>query len=212
MVRVHAFTFNPFMENTYVLSDESGECIIIDPGCYEKGEQEALTSALEKEECQPVRLINTHCHIDHVLGNKFVADHYGLSLEMHELDVPLLHSVADYAPMYGFRYDPSPEPASFLKEGDKVTFGNSELEVLHVPGHAPGHIVLLCRDQEFIIGGDVLFRGGIGRTDLPGGEHNTLIRGIKEKLLPIGDAWTVYPGHGEPTTLGEEKAHNPFLE
>ena len=212
MINIHSFTFNPFEENTYILYDETKECIIIDPGCYEKFEQEKLTTFIVKQELKPVRLLNTHCHLDHVFGNKFIANLYGLELEMNELDLPILQNAPVAAQLYGIpNVDTSPEPAKFLNEGDVVEFGNSKLDILFIPGHSPGHIVFYNNDQKFVIGGDVLFYGSIGRTDLPGGDHDTLINNIKEKLLPLGDDFQVYSGHGPTTNIGFERENNPFL-
>ena len=213
MIKIQSFTFNGFQENTYVLFDESKKCIIIDPGCYEQNEKLELVRFIVDNELEPVKLINTHCHIDHVLGNRFVAEKWSLDLEMHELDLPTLRSVKDYCQLYGFHnYEESPEPSTFLKEGDKIHFGNSSLDVLFAPGHAPGHIVLYSKEQHFVIGGDVLFQMSIGRTDLPGGDYNTLISSIKDKLLPLDEQTKVYCGHGPSTTIGFEKANNPFLK
>ena len=213
MIKIQSFTFNGFKENTYVLFDESKKCIIIDPGCYEQNEKLELERFIVDNELEPVKLINTHCHIDHVLGNRFVAEKWSLDLEMHELDLPTLRSVKDYCQLYGFHnYEESPEPSTFLKEGDKIHFGNSSLDVLFAPGHAPGHIVLYSKEQHFVIGGDVLFQMSIGRTDLPGGDYDTLISSIKEKLLPLDEQTKVYCGHGPSTTIGFEKANNPFLK
>lgn len=213
MIKIQSFTFNGFKENTYVLFDESKKCIIIDPGCYEQNEKLELERFIVDNELEPVKLINTHCHIDHVLGNRFVAEKWSLDLEMHELDLPTLHSVKDYCQLYGFHnYEESPEPSTFLKEGDKIHFGNSSLDVLFTPGHAPGHIVLYSKEQHFVIGGDVLFQMSIGRTDLPGGDYDTLINSIKDKLLPLDEQTKVYSGHGPSTTIGYEKTNNPFLK
>ena len=213
MIKIQSFAFNGFQENTYVLFDESKKCIIIDPGCYEQNEKLELVRFIVDNELEPVKLINTHCHIDHVLGNRFVAEKWSLDLEMHELDLPTLRSVKDYCQLYGFHnYEESPEPSTFLKEGDKIHFGNSSLDVLFTPGHAPGHIVLYSNEQHFVIGGDVLFQMSIGRTDLPGGDYDTLINSIKDKLLPLDEQTKVYSGHGPSTTIGYEKTNNPFLK
>lgn len=213
MIQIQSFTFNGFQENTYILFDDTKECIIVDPGCYESHEQKTLADFIAEKGLKPVKLINTHCHIDHVLGNCFVANKWNLDLAMHELDIPTLKSVKDYCTVYGFHnYEESPLPTHFLKEGEKVTFGESELDILFTPGHAPGHIVLHSKEQAFIIGGDVLFQMSIGRTDLPGGNFDTLISSIKEKLLTLDDNTTVYCGHGPSTNIGFEKANNPFLK
>ena len=212
MINVHYFTFNGFQENTYILSDETKECVIIDPGCYSNEEQQELASYIDEKGLKPVKLLNTHCHIDHVLGNSFVANKYNVGLEMHEKDLPTLHATPEYGHLYGFNIDKSPEPTVLLNEGDKVKFGNAELDVIFAPGHSAGHIVFVDTEQKFIIGGDVLFYGSIGRTDLPGGDYDTLINSIKTKLLPLADDFKVYSGHGQPTTIGFERENNPFLK
>ena len=205
-----SFEFNPFSENTYVLSDDTGECLIIDPGCYEPYEKEVLLNYISNEKLKVTRLINTHCHIDHVLGNAFVKDQFGEDLEIHQLDQPTLESVQVYAPVYGFpNYEPT-QAERFIEEGQFIEFGATSLEVLFVPGHAPGHIVLVHKGENFCIGGDVLFRESIGRTDLPGGDHDTLIHNIHEKMFTLNDQLVVHPGHGPTTTIGHEKVHNPF--
>lgn len=211
-MRILPFTFNPFMENTYVLVDEStNEGIIIDPGCYEASERNELQESLREEGIAPKRLIQTHCHIDHVLGTNFVCEAFGLKPEMHEKELPLMDGVKEYAPVYGFRFEEPPRPERFIEEGERIQLGGLELEVLWTPGHAPGHIVLYDRKGGQLIGGDVLFQGGIGRTDFPHCDHDALIRNIKEQLLTLPEEVTVHPGHGPATTIGQEKRTNPFL-
>ena len=213
MIRIRKFVFNPFQENTYILFDDTKECIIIDPGCFENFEKEQLTDFVKENELNPVKLINTHCHIDHVLGNAFVAKKWNLNLEMHKADLSILLSVSNYAHLYGLEaYEISPEPKRFLDEGDTITFGNSELNILFVPGHAPGHLAFVSHKQKFVIGGDVLFNGSIGRTDLPGGSFEILEKSIKEKMYKLDDDYTVYCGHGPETTIGQEKRTNPFVK
>ncbi len=210
MIHVKSFVFNPFMENTYILYDDSREAVVIDPGCYEEYEQDQLTEFIEKEGLTVKRLINTHGHIDHVLGNYFVSRKYGIPLEINEKDIPVLKAVESYAPSYGFdNYQPV-EPERMLNEGDIVTVGQSELEVLFLPGHSPGHIGLLNREEKMLVSGDVLFRESVGRTDLPGGDHTTLLDSIREKLFNLDDEIIVYCGHGPETSLGHEKRYNPF--
>lgn len=210
-MKVTCFTFNAFSENTYILSDDTKECVVIDPGCYDKAEKQQLADFIKKEDLKVVRLLNTHCHIDHVFGNKFVADTYQVGLEIHEKDLDVLRSVPAYAPNYGFPNYEEQLPASYLKEGEKVTFGQTELEILYTPGHAPGHVVFYNKAEKICIGGDVLFQNSIGRTDLPGGDFDTLIQSIKRELFTLPDDVTVYPGHGPETTIGYEKKYNPFL-
>jgi len=213
MITVRSLTFNPFAENCYVLSDETNECLIIDPGCFGRREQEELKDLIEKNNLKPVRLLNTHCHIDHVLGNDFVVRTWGLELEMNEKDLPVLESYERTCLMYGVAgADPQPAPAKFLDEGDTVTFGNSMLEIFFTPGHSPGSICFYSAADKFVIGGDVLFQGSIGRPDLPGGDLNTLLRSIKEKFLVLPGETVVYPGHGPETTIEEEKKYNPYLK
>jgi glyoxylase-like metal-dependent hydrolase (beta-lactamase superfamily II) len=212
MTKVHTFVFNPFQENTLVVADDSGDCAIFDPGCYSAAEEKMLTGFIEKSNLRPVRLINTHCHLDHIFGNRFVAERYELPLEAHEADLPVLKMMPQIGLMYGLpAQQPSPEPELFLQDGDEVRFGNTILKVIFTPGHSPGGISFFCEQERFLIAGDVLFRGSIGRTDLPGGDYQTLIRSIKDKLLPLGDDVVVYSGHGPETTIGEERANNPFL-
>lgn len=212
MISILSFTFGPFQENTYVLYDETKDCIIIDPGCYDEAERLELVRAIDEKGLTPVRLINTHCHIDHVVGNKFIAEKYNLGLEINELDKPTLDSLPMVAQMYNLNAEISPEPSVFLNEGDVVKFGKSTLEILFTPGHSPGSITFYERGQKFMLVGDVLFRGSIGRTDLPGGDYDTLIASIKDKIFPFEDDYIIYNGHGPSTTIGFERSNNPFLK
>ena len=210
-MKVTCLTFNPFQENTYILHDDTNECVVIDPGCYEKQEREQLKSYIKENGLKVVRLLNTHCHIDHILGNKFVADTYNVGLEIHREDEQTLRAVPTYAPAYGFQMYEEVLPTAYLKEGDVVAFGKIELQVLFTPGHAPGHVVFYNGPEKICIGGDVLFQNSIGRTDLPGGNFDALISSIKSKLFALPDDVTVYPGHGPETTIGHERNNNPFL-
>jgi len=210
-MKVNYFTFNAFQENTYILSDETNECVIVDPGCYSNEEQQTLVNFIKDNHLVPKKLINTHGHIDHVLGNNFVADKYNIGLEMHQKDLQTLNATPEYAHLYGFNIDKSPDPSHFLEDKEIIKFGNTELEVRFCPGHCAGHIVLVNHKDRIIIGGDVLFQMSIGRTDLPGGNHHTLINNIKNNLLILSDDYVVFPGHGSKTTIGFERANNPFL-
>ena len=211
-MKIKSFTFNPFQENTFVVYDNTKECLIIDPGCYSENERTELRTFIMSEELKPVKLINTHCHIDHVLGNKFVSELWDLELYMHKEDLPVLENVKDISGFFGFEnYERSPSPKHFLAQGDTLNFGDSSFDILFTPGHAPGHICLLSKKDGFIIAGDVLFNGSIGRTDLPGGDYDTLIKSIKTKLLPLDENTIVYCGHGPSTSIGKEKMNNPFL-
>lgn len=211
MLKIDFFTFNPFQENTYILHDETKECVIIDPGCYDPAEKDELKRFIEFNQLKPVRLLNTHCHIDHVLGNKFVADTFKLQLEIHLMEIPLLHAVAEYGPQYGIFPEEVPEPTLLIKEGGEITFGKTTLEVLFTPGHSPGSICFYSKSDKMIVSGDVLFQMSIGRTDLPGGNYNQLIKSITQVLFNLPDDTKVFPGHGPATTIGFEKVNNPFL-
>lgn len=211
-MNIKIFTFNQFFENTFIISDSTNECIIIDPGCYDKNEKQILQDYILSNNLVPTRLINTHCHIDHILGNNFVSKTWDLELEIHHKDIDLLKNSKNIADLYGFvNYENSPITNKFLVEGDIIEFGKSKLEVLFTPGHAPGHISLYSKNENFIISGDVLFNNSIGRTDLPGGNYNTLIDTIKSKFLCLDDSTVVYCGHGPSTTVGKERINNPFL-
>ncbi len=211
MIQIHSFTFNPIQENMYLLFDESKDCVIIDPGCYDDTERAVLSEFIAEKGLKPVKLLNTHCHLDHIFGNGYVAKKYDLKLEFNKNDMRIFEAFQMTCDLYGMSCDPSPQPSVFLEEGDIIEFGNSKLEILFTPGHSPGSITFYNREEKFMIAGDVLFSGSIGRTDLPGGNHETLINNIKTKLFPLGDDFKVYSGHGPVTTIGNEKKHNPFL-
>ena len=211
-MEVAVFTFNEFSENTYLLYDATKACIIVDPGCNTRAEQQLFVDFIETNGLKPVKLVNTHCHIDHVLGNGFIRDKYGLELIAHKAEIPVLAAADISAKIYSINYDPSPEIYGFLEEGEFVEFGDTRLEVLFTPGHSPGSISFFHKESRQLIGGDVLFQGSIGRTDLPGGDHETLISSIKNKLFPLGEDVVVYSGHGPSTTIGHEQKLNPFLQ
>lgn len=211
MLKIKSFVFSPIQENTYLLYNEFNDCAIIDPGCYSPDEKDELKAFVTQSNLKAVMLLNTHCHLDHVFGNKFIAENYGLTLQIHEKEKKLL----DYAPtsglMYNLPFDNYSGEFIYLKEGDIVKLGEDELKVIEAPGHSPGHICFYCAKQNFIISGDVLFNRSIGRTDLPGGNHEELLKNIREKLFVLPDETVVYSGHGAETTIGEEKKYNPFL-
>jgi hydroxyacylglutathione hydrolase len=211
MFQIKVLTFNPVQENTYLLYNEYNECIIIDPGCYFDEEKEALKSFIEKNQLQPKMLLNTHCHLDHVFGNKYIAEEYKLTLQIHKKEEDLLQMAPSSGLMFNLPFDNYNGELIFLAEGDIVSLRDDELQVIHAPGHSPGSICFYCEKQKFIIGGDVLFKNSIGRTDLPYGSHEDLIKNIKEKLFILPEDIKVYAGHGPETTIGEEKKLNPFL-
>lgn len=211
-MNVISLTFNDFQENTYILYDDTKECVIIDPGCSNAREEQMLSKTIEENNLNPVRLVNTHCHIDHVYGNKYVSEKFGLPLESHRGEIPVLESGPQVAMMYGLRYNPSPPISKFLEEGEQLAFGNTVLDILFTPGHSPASISFYNANDKILISGDVLFQGSIGRTDLPGGNFDTLISHIKTKFLVLPDDVIVYSGHGPSTNIGFERKHNPFLQ
>ena len=211
MLMVKGFVFSPIEENTYVLYNEAGECCIIDPGCYSTNERNELKDFISGSGLQPKYLLNTHCHLDHVFWNTFVHDMYDLKPHIH----PNEKRVLDFAPIAGMHYnlpfDHYTGDVSYITEKDIIRLGNDELKILFAPGHAPGHVCFYCEAQQFVMGGDVLFRESIGRTDLPGGDFDTLIASIRRELFTLPGEVKVYPGHGPATTIEYEIENNPFL-
>lgn len=211
MASIQLFENNPYQENTYILFDDTSECAIIDPGMYTAAEQNVVVNFITANKLKPVLLLNTHCHVDHVLGNKFIFDQYGLKPQFHKGESEVLEAVIAYAPAMGFNYDPSPIPDEYLPESGFITFGRTQLQLIFAPGHSPAHLCFYDKGANLLVGGDVLFRNSIGRTDLPGGNYSTLVKSIEEKLFILPDDCTVYPGHGPETTIGYEKLHNQYL-
>lgn len=212
MLTVKSFTFNPVEENTYVIYNEQKECCIIDPGCYFPEERERLKTGIEKTGLTPVLLLNTHCHLDHVFGNKFVHDTWGLTLHLHEKEQPVLDFAPQSGLMYQLPFDNYEGPLIYLRENTKLRLGDEEFEIRFTPGHSPGSVSFYHKAGGFIIGGDVLFQGSIGRTDLPGGNFEILQQSIWEEFYTLPDETKVYPGHGPVTTVGEEKKNNAFVK
>jgi glyoxylase-like metal-dependent hydrolase (beta-lactamase superfamily II) len=202
--------FNAFQENTYIISDETKECVIVDPGCYDDHEKKELSDYISENQLRVKMLLNTHCHIDHILGNEFVKQKYGSKLYLHKTEVFVLNAQKILASHYGFNLYHPATPDNYLNEGDLIEFGTQKFSVLFVPGHSPGHIAFYSEKEKVVLAGDVLFLNSVGRTDLPGGNHNTLIDSIHKKLFTLPDDVTVYPGHGNETTIGVEKRTNPF--
>lgn len=211
-MKAASFVFNLYQENTYILIDESKDCVIIDPGCYSLAEKQKLTTYITEQGLNPVYLLNTHGHIDHMLGNDYVKKTYKIPFLTHQIvDEIELPQVPAYASSMGLNPDPSPKADKLLNAGDTVVFGNTTLEVLFTPGHSPGHISFFHRESQQLFAGDVLFSGSIGRVDLPGGNYETLMESIVQHILPLGDEVVVYPGHGPTTTVGRERMSNPFV-
>lgn len=211
MLSVHKFTFNPIQENTYVLHAENGDCCIIDPGCYFDEERNELVRFIQSKKLKPVYLLNTHCHLDHVFGNKFVSDTWQLPLYLHETEKMVLSFAPKSADMYGLPFENYNGEMKWLNPGDIIKIGDSELKVLFTPGHSPGSVSFYNEKDGYVISGDVLFSGSIGRTDLPGGDYDQLERSIKTELYTLPDETKVYSGHGGGTSIGFEKRNNPFV-
>ncbi len=210
-MRIFKKVFSPIEVNTYILADENGDCAIIDCGCYDRQEFADLVSFLDENKLKPVLLLNTHCHLDHVFGNKYVLEKYGLRTYSSELDEMNRKSASQHAMLFGLIMEDPPEPAGFISDNQIVKFGNIELVALHVPGHTSGSLAFYSEKNGCVFTGDALFAGSIGRTDLPGGSHETLIDSIKRKLFVLPPPTIVYPGHGSETTIEREINSNPYF-
>lgn len=205
------FTFNLFSENTYLLFDETMECVIIDPGMTDDDEDSILFEFIAEKGLTPIQVLNTHCHIDHILGNASACSKYGIPLAAHVKELETLQRAPVASVMWNIPYRESLQPTHFLEEGNIIQFGKTTLHVLFVPGHAPGHVVFVNHDDRCVIGGDVLFKGSVGRVDLPGCNAEDLVRSIQDKMYKLPDDYVVYPGHGPETTIGDEKQNNVFV-
>ena len=209
MVSVKVFGFNAFSENTFLVQSDS-LCIIVDPGCYVQEEYDEVKKFISEKRLVPQSIINTHCHIDHVLGVDHLKEFYKIPYYISKKELSVLRSAKMIAPLYGFNLYKEPEPDGFLEGGEMIGLGESLWRILDVPGHSPGHIALFEENEKLCLVGDVLFLNSIGRTDLPGGDYDTLINSIRNQLFKLPDDVRVFPGHGPETTIGEEKLHNPF--
>jgi hydroxyacylglutathione hydrolase len=211
MLEIKSFEFSPIQENTYIVYNEFNDCAIIDPGCYYDDEKDELVQYIDKMGLTPRMLLNTHCHLDHVFGNKFISEKYGLTLHIHENEKPVLAFAPASGLMYNLPFDNYTGDLVFLKENEIIKLGNDELNILLLPGHSPGSLGFYAKEEKFIISGDVLFYRSIGRTDLPLGDHETLLKSIREKLFTLPGETKVYSGHGPVTSIGDEKKENPFF-
>lgn len=208
-MNIQKFIFNDFQENTLVISDDQKNCIIVDPGCYYPNEKEELLKFILQNNLKPIALLNTHCHIDHILGNAWVLEQFDVPFYMHEKDVTTLNAVSSYAATYGFvGFQDSPQPTHLVEHGDVLNFGDMSFVVLFTPGHAPGHVVYYCEEHKMVVNGDVLFKGSFGRFDLPNGDFEQLKKSIKEVMFTLPEETVVYCGHGPETTIGAEKDTN----
>ncbi len=212
MLKIKSFEFSPIQENTYLVYNEFNDCAIIDPGCYFDDEKDTLAEYIEKMGLKPRMLLNTHCHLDHVFGNKFIAEKYGLKLHMHVDEKPVLAFAAASGLMYNLPFDNYSGECVYIKENEVIKIGNDVLKIILTPGHSPGSVSFYCEKDKFVISGDALFSRSIGRTDLPMGDHETLLKSIREQLFVLPEDTKVYSGHGPVTSIGEEKRENPFMQ
>jgi glyoxylase-like metal-dependent hydrolase (beta-lactamase superfamily II) len=211
MLNVKIFQFNPLQENTYLIYNDLDQCMIIDPGCYTDSERQQLVSFISKKQLKPFLLVNTHCHLDHVFGNKFIHEQYGLELHLHQGEQKVLDMAPTSGLMWNLPFDNYQGKLHFLDESTPVQLGSDRLEILFTPGHSPASISFYSKADDLLIAGDVLFRESVGRTDLPGGNPDVLADSIRKKLYVLPDETIVYPGHGIPTTIGHEKKYNPYI-
>ncbi len=210
-MHVERFVFSPIAVNSYILSDESGECAVIDCGCYDEAEFATLENYIESSGLKPVLLLNTHCHLDHIFGNGMFLKRYGLKTRACREEEANRNNSINHAMLYGLEMEPPPDIGEYVGDGEELSFGNTTLEAIFVPGHSPGSISWYCREQGVLFTGDALFQGGIGRTDLPGGDYDQLIGNIKNRLLTLPPDTLIYPGHGDSTTVEREVRENPWL-
>ena len=212
MITIQDFCFSAFQENTYVLYNEFKEAIIIDPGCYTRIEEKILSDFIRKENLKPTLLLNTHCHLDHVFGNNYVSETYGLTAHIHPNEQIVLDRLPEAAAKWGVPTEAYKGPIQYIQEGEIISLGKDSFKVLLTPGHSPGSVCFYHAEQDFMIGGDLIFKDGVGRTDLPGANPLDLIKSIREQIFPLPDSLTIYSGHGPVTTWGREKEHNPYIK
>lgn len=211
MLQLHSATFNAFSENTYIIYNEDKACWIVDPGMSDASEHAAFNDFIAQQGLKPQGVINTHAHIDHILGVQAMMDKYDIGFALHPLEGPVLAGAKGAAMLFGVRLDAIPQPTQVIRDGQKLMLGNDAVEVRLAPGHSPGSVIFYYAEGGWAIGGDVLFSGSIGRTDLPGGNHEQLLTSIREQVFTLPDETVVYPGHGPETTVEEERRSNPFL-
>lgn len=210
-MKIHRLVFSPIDVNTYILEDESGVCAIIDCGCYDESETRELEGFLEGHNLKPVLLLNTHSHLDHIFGNKFMLERYSLRTLAGELDEMNRRMAVQHAELFGMSMEEPPETGGFIADNQLLHFGDTELKSIFVPGHTSGSIAFWCEKDNCVFTGDALFAGSIGRTDLPGGDFDTLIRSIKTRLFTLPTSTIVYPGHGKETNIMAEMKYNPYF-
>ena len=210
-MEIYKLVFSPIEVNTYILADQSNDCAIIDCGCYDRLEFDELAGFIENKKLNPVLLLNTHCHLDHIFGNRYMLEKYGLKTLSGKEDEINRKKAVQHAALFGLSITEPPEPGGFIADGQKITFGSNELTALFVPGHSPGSIAFYSEKNGCVFTGDALFAGSIGRTDLEGGDYDTLMYSIRNRLFVLPPSTVVYPGHGNRTTIEKESMSNPFF-
>jgi glyoxylase-like metal-dependent hydrolase (beta-lactamase superfamily II) len=210
-MKIHKFVFSPISVNTYILAGDNGECAVVDCGCYDDAEFERLSSFISKSGYKPVLLLNTHCHLDHIFGNGRFLRTYGLKTKACAEEEDNRRDSVSHAMMFGLDMDSPPEIGEYIEDGQLVSFGGIVLESIYVPGHTAGSIAWYCQEEKCVFTGDALFAGGIGRSDLPGGNFDQLVNNIKTRLLTLPSDTAIFPGHGDSSTIGREKSDNPWL-
>ena len=211
MVKISKFVFNDFQVNTFLLIGNNRDCIVVDPGCHKENEKEQIKNFIAKNNLKPILVLNTHGHVDHVLGINFMKETYKIECAAHKEDLIIFENTIEQGMIFGLDVKTPPKIEKYYNDGEQLEFDNGTLEIAHVPGHSPGSIAIIGRKDKFAIVGDVLFNGSIGRTDLYKGDYKTLIDSINNKLMVLDDDFVVYPGHGPETTIGNERNTNPFL-
>lgn len=211
MINIKTFVFNPFQENTYVVWDATGECVIIDAGNYSAAEDRALSEFIAEQGLRPVMALGTHGHVDHILGVNHIMHKYDIPFALHGDDAFLVESAPMHGRLYGFDIEEVPAIGRDLKGVDEIKFGETMLQLIHTPGHTPGHICIYDPASKILFSGDTLFRESIGRTDLPGGDYSWIMRSILERIMPLGGDVELLPGHGPRSTIGHEALYNPFI-
>jgi hydroxyacylglutathione hydrolase len=210
-MKIYRLVFSPIEENTYILADRSGNCTIIDCGCYDEREFAKLEGFLDSRKLNPVLLLNTHCHLDHIFGNRFMFQRYGLKSHFNQMEEINRKNATQYALVFGLVMEEPPEAEAYIEHSQCIQNGELSLRAIHVPGHTAGSIAYYSEADGCVFTGDALFAGSIGRTDLPGGDLSTLVNSIKSNLLSLPPDTVVYPGHGQDTTIDREKESNPYL-
>jgi len=211
MLNIKKKVFNDFQVNTYFVFDETGETIIVDPACYGENEEQEFLDFIKENNLNPVKIVNTHPHIDHIIGNEFVKTKFNIKLIGHPAGVEFFNNATTMALALGFQMEECSIPDSYIEEGDVIDFGHSKLDVIYTPGHADGSICLIAKENKTVIVGDLLFAGSIGRTDLPTGNQELLLENIRKKIFNLDNDYKVLSGHGPETTVGIEKETNPYF-